>query len=137
MAALMVMEAKFTPIISGVTKLKTPDPPRQVRIGDQAAVRETKSGTVRAVDGTTAAAAADGSRITLDELVGNLNQQIQMTTRALRFSIDERYGRPIITVVDKETDVVIRQIPPAVALQIADALDAMEDPTGALISERA
>ena len=39
-----------------------------------------------------------------------------------------------MSVVDKETDEVIRQIPSEVALQVADAL---EEATGLLVSERA
>ncbi|MFT4583504.1 MAG: flagellar protein FlaG [Gammaproteobacteria bacterium] len=74
------------------------------------------------------------SDIALEELVSYSNQQIQATTRELHFSIDKKYGRPIVTVVDKETGKVVRQIPSDVAMQVADTLD---DGTGVLVSERA
>lgn len=70
----------------------------------------------------------------LEQAVENLNRHIQKTSRALVFSIDERYGKPVVSVVDKETDKVIRQIPSEVALQVADAL---ADATGILVSEHA
>jgi flagellar protein FlaG len=79
-------------------------------------------------------APAQPEELALDKVVEKLNRNIQHSTRALLFSIDERHGKPIVSVVDKETNQVIRQIPSEVALQVADALDAA---SGALVSEHA
>lgn len=72
--------------------------------------------------------------VSLNEVVEELNRNIQQTNRALKFTIDDRHGKPVISVVDKATDEVIRQIPSEVALQVSDAL---EEVTGALVSEHA
>lgn len=40
--------------------------------------------------------------------------------RRLQFSVDEDSGRTIITVIDRESGKIIRQIPPEELLQIAD-----------------
>lgn len=138
------MEAKFLSITPAVTRANTPKPPSPAQNANAEPVAGTTTDNVRDVDGTKSAGAmnetanmssgAGATERTLDELVSQLNQQIQSTTRALRFSVDEKYGRPIVSVVDKETDEVIRQIPTEVALQVADALEVA---TGVLVSERA
>jgi flagellar protein FlaG len=63
----------------------------------------------------------------LADAVESINQRFQMTQRALKFSIDETSGRTVITVTDRETDEVIRQIPPAETMAIASRLDAATD----------
>ena len=137
------MEAKFLSIITGVTRPNTPKPPQPVQNTDAAASAQVvKTVSVRHVDTTQATGTTDESAAahkqatekTLDELVSDLNKQIQSTTRALHFTVDEKYGRPIVSVVDKETNEVVRQIPTEVALQLADALD---DVTGVLVSDTA
>ena len=55
------------------------------------------------------------SRDEVQELVRELNTKAQNHNRTLRFSIDEKLGRSVISVVDRETDEVIRQIPPETA----------------------
>jgi flagellar protein FlaG len=138
------MEANFISLTSGVSKVNAPKPPQQAAATDGETRPAAKTQGTRDVEGTTPAVSADADKPKvvrlyadekkLDELVDNLNQHIQATNRALQFSVHEKYGRPIISVIDKETDEVIRQIPPEVALQVADAL---EDVAGALVSERA
>ena len=125
------METEFVSQIPRVTKPNAPRLSQSVEDADNAAAQETITDNRHGDDATAPAAEDDKA---LAELVNDLNQSIQMTTRALRFSIDQKYGRLIVSVVDKETDEVIRQIPPEVALQVADAL---ENATGVLISERA
>jgi flagellar protein FlaG len=89
---------------------------------------ETAAKTVNALQSD------ESERASLDKVVEELNRNVQRTTRTLVFTVDERQGKPIVSVVDKETDKVIRQIPSEVALQVADALDEV---TGALVSEHA
>ncbi len=136
------METKFISINSGPAQQSTAIAPRPVANTDKVAELRSKPELTPKVDHSLPAEAADNTQVVrlpvsdkvLEELVTNLNQQIQSTSRELHFSIDKKYGRPIVTVIDKETDRVIRQIPAEVALQVADAID---EATGALFSERA
>lgn len=50
-------------------------------------------------------------RQSLDQVVGDINQQVQSFNRKLQFSIDDDAGMILIKVIDPETDEVIRQIP--------------------------
>jgi flagellar protein FlaG len=45
------------------------------------------------------------------------------TQRSLRFQIDEISGRTVITVLDKETHEVVRQIPPPEFLAVVRHLE--------------
>lgn len=56
----------------------------------------------------------------LESAVKDISEQAQSLQRALQFHIDENSGRTIITVIDKETDEIIRQIPPEDVLSVAE-----------------
>ena len=61
-------------------------------------------------------------QIDADELqaaVKDIAQNIQIVQRLLQFSVDEISGRTVITVVDKETKEVVRQIPSEEVLALA------------------
>ena len=73
---------------------------------------------------------ADGDQ--LGEAISALNDHVQNLQRTLKFSVDETSGRMVITVLDKETQEVIRQIPPEETLVIAKRLEAA---VGVFISE--
>ena len=45
--------------------------------------------------------------------VSRLNDYVQSVQKSLRFTVDEATGRTVITVLDAETDEVLRQMPPA------------------------
>ncbi len=55
----------------------------------------------------------------LEDVVRDLNQHIQQIQRELQFSVDKDSGRTVITVMDKETQEVIRKIPGEEALHFA------------------
>ncbi len=55
----------------------------------------------------------------LDQAVKNLSGYVQNVTRELNFSIDEELHRPVVTVLDKETGEVIRQIPTEEMLELS------------------
>lgn len=55
----------------------------------------------------------------LEDVVRDLNQHIQQVQRELQFSVDKDSGRTVITVMDKQTQDVIRQIPGEEALHFA------------------
>lgn len=58
----------------------------------------------------------------LENAVHEIEQSVQTVARSLQFSVDKESGRTIITVIDRETDEVIRQIPPKEVLAIAERL---------------
>ncbi len=64
----------------------------------------------------------DVSREDLAGVVESLNSYLQSVQRELRFSVDDVSGRTIITVMDRESQEVIRQIPPESVLALAGTL---------------
>ncbi|WP_203300287.1 flagellar protein FlaG [Marinobacter sediminum] len=58
--------------------------------------------------------------------VTQLNNYVQSVQRDLRFEIDKELGKTIVSVVDQETQKVIRQIPDDVALKLAENLQQEE-----------
>jgi flagellar protein FlaG len=80
-------------------------------------------GKVRSASGqdlpppTDTAAAAD-----LERLVRKLNDGADNSPRALSFRVDESSGRTVITVVDADTQRVVRQIPAEEVLALSRAL---------------
>jgi flagellar protein FlaG len=62
----------------------------------------------------------------LTRAVSDINEYVQNVQRDLRFSIDEDSGHTVITVLDSETEEVIRQIPAEEVLAIARNLEAMK-----------
>jgi flagellar protein FlaG len=71
----------------------------------------------------------------LDEAVSKLNDYVQSTQRDLYFSYNEGVDKTIVTVVDRNTDKVIRQIPNEVAVSLAQQLN--EDEPVRLFSAQA
>ena len=63
--------------------------------------------------------AAEVAQDDLQDIVRDMNQQIQNIQRELQFGVDEDSGRTVITVMDKETQEIIRQIPHEEALYFA------------------
>ena len=55
--------------------------------------------------------------------VTRLNDYVQSIQRDLRFSLDESSGTPVVSVIDRSTEKVIRQIPSDVALRLARNLN--------------
>jgi flagellar protein FlaG len=77
------------------------DAPRQVAAsGGNAAPAPARGGSSRS------ASAQDVAQATRD-----ISQYIQTVNRSLQISVDKALGSTIITVVDSETDEVVRQIP--------------------------
>lgn len=59
----------------------------------------------------------------LKSAVAEIEQNVQTVARSLQFAVDKESGRTIITVIDRDTDEVIRQIPPKEVLAIAERLN--------------
>ena len=67
------------------------------------------------------AAAQKAERV--EQAVSRLNDYVQSTQRDLRFAVDTELGRPIVTVIDRQTQKVIRQIPNETAVKLARNLN--------------
>lgn len=68
------------------------------------------------------------------EAIQALNESTQLVGRQLAFSIHEDTGRTIVRVIDRDTDEVIREIPPE---EILDLVARINEMIGLLLDERA
>lgn len=66
---------------------------------------------------------AEEKQQSLSDAVSQLNDYVQSTQRDLHFSFDEDAGKPVVTVLDRETQQVIRRIPDDVVLNLARKLN--------------
>jgi flagellar protein FlaG len=64
----------------------------------------------------------DVSQDVMRAVAKQIESYLRANGRDLQFSIDEETGRTVVTIRDKSTGEVIRQIPNAEALRIAQAL---------------
>ncbi len=48
----------------------------------------------------------------LDKIIERLNYKMNLSNRSLRFKLDERIGRNYISIIDKETEEIIKEYPP-------------------------
>lgn len=55
----------------------------------------------------------------VEDAVANLNEYVQSVQRDLQFRLDDQSGKTVITVLDRSTDEVVRQIPDDVAIRLA------------------
>lgn len=62
----------------------------------------------------------------LEKAVSRLNDYVQSTQRDLKFSMDDETGQTVVTVVDRFTSEVIRQLPDQVVLDLAKKLNQEE-----------
>ena len=70
--------------------------------------------------------AQEVSKAEVEKAVTKLNDFVQTVQRNLQFNLDDTSGKTIITVVDKETSEVVRQIPDDVAIRLAQELQQSE-----------
>lgn len=59
----------------------------------------------------------------VEDAVERINENAQMVSRDLEFSVSDESGRIIVTVRDSNTEEVIRQIPPEKLMAVAESLD--------------
>jgi len=81
---------------------------------------ETKPQAVEAVPVSKKSQEADETKLKL--AVQEIEKFVQSIKRNLEFSIDEHSGKVIVKVIASETGEVVRQIPSAEALKLADSL---------------
>jgi flagellar protein FlaG len=60
--------------------------------------------------------------VDVERAVARLNELMNQSQRSLRFQVDEISGRTVITVLDAETNEVVRQIPPPEWLEVVRRL---------------
>lgn len=73
-------------------------------------------------------------REALELAVSSITKNARILRRSLEFSIDETSGRTVITVIDKETQAVIRQIPQE---EVLNAVAQMGSGLGVLVAAKA
>jgi flagellar protein FlaG len=66
--------------------------------------------------------------------VSDLNDLVQHLRRELQFSVEEESGTLVVKIIDKETDEVVRQIPPEDLLVLKQRL---ADAAGAIFQDEA
>jgi len=76
--------------------------------------------------GPTESAQSTPSPQALNETVSRLNEAVQVVKRDLQFRVDDESGRTVITVLDSETEEVIRQIPPEQVLTLARNIESLK-----------
>ena len=64
-------------------------------------------------------------RVDNTQVVRQLNAFVENSQRTLRFSVDAATGRTVMTVVNANTQEVIRQVPQAEKLALARNLDSL------------
>ncbi len=69
----------------------------------------------------------------LKKIIEEIRKKMDYLNKYLRIDIDNELDIPVIKIVEKETDKVIRQIPPDYMLSIMKRIDEM---LGIIISER-
>lgn len=62
----------------------------------------------------------------LEEIVQNLNEQLAQTGRNLGFSIDKAINRQVVTVTNRDTGEIVRQIPSEVVIRVAHNIEALK-----------
>ncbi len=94
-----------------------------VEISDKGSVQDSKpSEVVNLRANENIANNQDQNDKQLEGAVTKLNDYIQDVQRDLQFQTDDSSGKTVITVVDRQTEEVVRQIPGDVALKLAQQL---------------
>ena len=75
----------------------------------------------------------EGDQKRLQQAVERMNAKMVDGGRGLAFRVDPDLGRPVVTVTNKETGEVIRQIPNEVVIRLARSI---EDTKGLLLNAR-
>jgi len=62
----------------------------------------------------------------LKEISDSLNREMESRSKNLKFSVDEVTNRMLVTVLDKESGKVLKQIPPEAVLKVAHNLERLK-----------
>lgn len=80
-----------------------------------------------ASQGEVRSTAGRSARIEVQEAVLRISEYVGARARDLEFRVDEPTGHTVITVRDRATDTVIRQIPSEEILTVAARIEQMQD----------
>ncbi len=113
------------PADTGPSPASSPAPaPAQVETGARAAAKQTQQDT----------------RQQLQALLDQVGQRIQPESRSLSFQVSDDIDGVVVSVIDTETDELVRQIPAETMLRLAKALEQLDASTanaGFLLTEKA
>lgn len=110
------MEILRTQTIQSTTQTKSGDRSQATTAESRSAV----SGAGNTVPATDAPEKqAEASRERLEAATNQINESLAMSQRSVRLGIHEGSGTPVISVIDVETDEVIRQLPSERVLRLA------------------
>lgn len=62
-----------------------------------------------------------------EDLIGDMQKLMQIVNRQLSFKVDEDTGRTVISVIDRETDELVRQIPAEAIVELQKRLAEIQD----------
>jgi flagellar protein FlaG len=65
----------------------------------------------------------EGDKKRLDQAIAHMNERMTDGGRGLAFRVDPAVSRPVVTVTNRETGEVIRQIPNEVVIKMAHSID--------------
>ena len=91
-------------------------------VAETAPARRASVDQTKAEERVDAVRSSGAEELDMAETVNRLNDLIQAVRRELRFSVDDASGDTIITVIDSETQEVVRQIPPEEVLTLVTHL---------------
>jgi flagellar protein FlaG len=96
-----------------------------------AAVKRASEQAVRVSDSlasqkTRASEEIQAVQAKLDEIVSHLNVKMEMRDKSLNFSVDEVSNRVMVTVTDKVSGEVVRQVPSEAILKVAHNIEALK-----------
>lgn len=73
----------------------------------------------------------------LEKAVSRINEYVQNVQRTIEFSVDEASGKDVVTILDKHTEEVIRQLPSEEVLAIARNIADFNADTISIFTSRA
>ena len=97
-------------------------------VNAKAAKEVESSGKQLPIEDETTTVAAEAKSVEVKEAVSKLNEYVQKTQRDLDFRLDEDSGKTVISVYDRQSEQLVRQIPNEAALEMAKKLNS-EEPT--------
>ncbi len=116
----MVTQVAFSKVQSATAEPHPPRPASQDGEVRAAPASRPANAIAPAADGEQSAQALKLDTAALEAAVENIARSARNLQRSLQFSVDEVSGKTVITVIDKETDEIIRQIPREEILNLAD-----------------
>lgn len=83
---------------------------------------ESRESAIRAERAQQLSETAQEGQKNVKEAITRLNDYVQSVQRDLQFQLDDTLGKTVVTVIDRQTSEVVRQIPDEVAVRLAQDL---------------